>query len=133
VKMVRNTGTERAYIHDVKFFDSKYAFAPEQTMPPCAESPRMGRNIVNLLKLGLPTEENLEILSSSRGRPDHKSNPRRRGGSEGLGCDFQPRSCTKPGISTYATENRHDDPWHPESNPHPINEVASLVCFFICY
>ena len=37
----------------------------------------MGRNIVNLLKLGLPTEENLGVLSSSRGRPDHKSDLRR--------------------------------------------------------
>jgi hypothetical protein len=102
--------------------------APERTMPPRVEGPRIGRNIASLPKLRLTTAKNLGIRSSSRGRLDYKSDPRRRRGGEGLRYDFQPHSCTKPEISKYATANRHQ---FLASNSHLINEVVSPVCFYL--
>jgi hypothetical protein len=111
-----------------------YAFAgsddaPEQTMLPCVEGPRIRRNIANHLKLGLLATKNLDILSISRAVQITSLIPGVGGrGGKGLGCDFQPHSCTEPGISTYATESRH---LSRASNFHPVNEVASPVCFYL--
>jgi hypothetical protein len=108
-----------------------YAFAGSDDAPelPCVEGPRIRRNIANHLKLGLLATKNLEILSISRAVQIISLIPGVGGrGGKGLGCVFQPHSCTRPGISTYATESRH---LSRASNFHPVNEVASPVCFYL--